>query len=51
MRGEPDERDAARVAVAEVEKFLTERGSSIKVIFNVFKQIDYDIYKRLLGGD
>lgn len=46
--GYPNE-DAARVAVAEVEKFLAERGPSIKVIFNVFKQIDYDIYKELLG--
>ena len=48
--GYPNE-EAARIAVAEAEKFLAQRGTSIKVIFNVFKQIDYDIYKELLGGD
>lgn len=48
--GYPNE-EAARIAVAEVEKFLAQSGASIKVIFNVFKQIDYDIYKELLGGD
>ena len=46
--GYPNE-EAARIAVAEAEKFLSQRGPSIKVIFNVFKQIDYDIYKELLG--
>ena len=48
--GYPNE-DAAHIAVAEVEKFLAERGASMRVIFNVFKQIDYDIYKELLGRD
>lgn len=45
--GYPNE-EAARIAVAEVKKFLAERNSAMKVIFNVFKEIDYDIYKRLL---
>lgn len=43
----PNER-AAEIAVAEVKKYLDETGSSIKVIFNVFKDIDYMFYQNLL---
>lgn len=42
-------REAAQIAVRTVSDFLR-RGSSIrKVIFNVFKDIDAEIYKELLG--
>lgn len=39
---------AAEIAVRTVREFL-QNNSSIEVIFNVFKDKDYDIYKRLLG--
>ncbi len=38
---------AAEIAVSTVEDFL-QKNRTIKVIFNVFKDIDYDIYKKLL---
>ena len=41
---------AAEIAVETVREFL--RGNTeIEVIFNVFKDEDYKIYERLLGGD
>lgn len=44
-------REAAEIAVEEVSRFLR-RGTSIKkVIFNVFKDIDEEIYRELLGAD
>lgn len=46
--GFPQQR-AAEIAVQTVETFKEERNSSIEVIFNVFKDEDYKIYKRLLG--
>ena len=39
---------AAEIAIQTVTDFL-KTNSQIKVIFNVFKQKDYDIYKQLLG--
>lgn len=42
---------AAEIAVATVQEFLNRNGSGIKVIFNVFKDIDYQIYRTLLGAD
>ena len=39
---------AARIAVAAVDKFL-KGGGKIRIIFNVFKEADYEIYKRLLS--
>ena len=39
---------AARIAVAAVDKFL-KGGGKIRIIFNVFKEADYEIYKRLLA--
>lgn len=42
---------AAEIAVATVQEFLNRNGSGIKVIFNVFKDIDYQIYRVLLGAD
>lgn len=44
----PNER-AAQIAVATVKSFKKDRDSQIKVIFNVFKDEDEAIYKKLLG--
>ena len=43
--------EAAEIAVSTVRRFLAERNSDIRVIFNVFKQSDEDIYRELLGAD
>lgn len=40
---------AADIAIRTVREFKKETGSRIKVIFNVFKETDYDIYTQLLG--
>ena len=42
-------RKAADIAVQTVTDFLQTDKRIEKVVFNVFKQEDYDIYKRLLG--
>ncbi len=44
----PNER-AAEIAVQTVRDYRTETNSSIEVIFNVWKDIDYEIYRQLLG--
>ena len=48
-------KEAARIAIATVNDFFAENmnsffkeNSSFKVIFNVFKDIDYEIYRELL---
>ena len=41
--------EAARIAVDTVRTYLKETNSKIQVVFNVFKDIDYDIYNKLLG--
>ena len=46
----PNQR-AAEIAVETVQKFKAETGSKMKVIFNVFKDLDLEIYRRLLTGD
>ena len=43
----PNER-AAEIAVKTVQEFKEETNSQIKVIFNVFKDEDLEIYWRLL---
>ncbi len=43
----PNER-AAEIAIQTVKAYKSETGSSIKVIYNVFKKEDYKIYARLL---
>ena len=43
----PNQR-AAEIAVETVRKYKTETGSEMKVIFNVFKDLDLEIYRRLL---
>lgn len=42
---------AAEIAVKTVNEFKAETHSKIKVIFNVFKDTDYVIYKKLLMTD
>lgn len=46
----PNER-AAEISVKTVKDFMTEQASVRKVIFNVFKSTDKEIYERLLGAD
>lgn len=41
-------RKAAEIAVDTVRRFRQETNSEIKVIFNVFKDMDYEIYRELL---
>lgn len=40
---------AAEIAVQTVKEYKQQTNSNIEVIFNVFKQIDYEIYQNLLG--
>lgn len=40
---------AAQVAVRTVKDYIQKKHSEIKVIFNVFKKTDYEIYRKLLG--
>ena len=42
------QKKAAEIAVQTTQEFLQENAQIEKVIFNVFKQEDYDIYKILL---
>lgn len=42
---------AAEIAVATVKEYQKQADSKIEVIFNVFKEYDYDIYRRILGRD
>ena len=46
----PNER-AAEIAVKTVEDFMQKETSVRKVIFNVFKDRDEEIYRKLLGAD
>ncbi len=41
--------EAAKIAVSTVKEFKILNNSNIEVIFNVFKDRDYEIYSRLLG--
>jgi O-acetyl-ADP-ribose deacetylase (regulator of RNase III) len=42
---------AAEIAVHTILKFLSNSKSVIKVIFNVFKESDETIYRRILGAN
>lgn len=44
-------RRAAEIAVQTVKKYRAEQNSKIQVIFNVFKDTDYQIYRELLAAD
>ncbi len=46
----PNQR-AAEIAVRTVRAWLAETGSRMRVVFNVFKDLDRDIYERLLNGE
>lgn len=46
----PNEK-AAKIAVDTVRKYKQQTGSKIKVIYNVFKDEDYEIYRKLLCAD
>lgn len=41
-------RRAAEIAMQTVTEFMAQKQSEMKVIFNVFKDLDYEIYKKLL---
>ena len=42
-------RRAAEIAVQTVKEYKQTTGSQIKAIFNVFKDVDLEIYKGLLS--
>ena len=46
----PNQR-AAEIAVQTVKRYKAETQSKMKVIFNVFKDLDFEIYRRLLTGN
>ena len=46
----PNER-AAEIAVETVRRYKSETESKVKVIFNVFKDTDRELYELLLGAD
>ena len=39
---------AAQIAIDTVRRYLKETNSKIQVVFNVYKDIDYEIYNKLL---
>ena len=41
--------EAAEIAVHEVKRFLEQQTSVKKIIFNVFKDLDREIYQSLLS--
>ena len=41
---------AAEIAVETVKNWLDETGSEMKIVFNVFKDLDFEIYEKLLNG-
>ena len=43
----PNQR-AAEIAVQTVKQYKEDKNSDIEVVFNVFKDIDYEIYRKLL---
>lgn len=46
----PNDR-AAEIAVQMVQEYKAETGSKIEVVFNVFKEQDERIYRKLLSAD
>lgn len=42
---------AAQIAIQTVKAYKAETHSQIEVIFNVFKETDFNIYRALLGAD
>lgn len=46
----PNQR-AAEIAIQTVRQYQKRTNRGMKVIFNVFKTADWDIYRKLLGAD
>lgn len=42
---------AAQIAIETVKQYKEQMNSEIEVIFNVFKELDYNIYRELLRAD
>lgn len=42
---------AAEIAVKTVKEYQAQTNSQMEVVFNVFKEIDYNIYRELLGAN
>lgn len=42
---------AAEIAITAVKDYMQQKHSEIEVIFNVFKDVDYEIYRELLETD
>lgn len=42
---------AAQIAIQTVKDYKAQTHSEIEVIFNVFKELDYNIYRELLGAN
>lgn len=42
---------AAELAIQTVREYKAQKNSGIEVIFNVYKETDYNIYRELLGSD
>lgn len=42
---------AAQIAVETVREYKEQTHSEIEVVFNIFKELDYNIYRELLGTD
>ena len=42
---------AAEIAIKTVKEYKEQTKSSMEVIFNVFKDVDYEIYRKLLNTD
>ena len=42
---------AAQIAVETVKEYKEQTRSEMEVIFNVFKELDYNIYRELLPAD
>ena len=42
---------AAEIAVETVQTYREQTGTEMEVIFNVFKENDWDIYRELLEAD
>jgi O-acetyl-ADP-ribose deacetylase (regulator of RNase III) len=46
----PNER-AAEIAITAVNDYISKTDSGVKVVFNVFKDKDREIYEQLLGAN
>lgn len=42
---------AAEIAISTVKDYVQQKHSEMEVIFNVFKDVDYEIYRKILGSN